>query len=95
MAILGFLDDRAEAIFRGVSPGKGFPADLVRPTKRKLEMLHAAVSLNSLRAPPGNRLEPLAGDRQGQYSIRVNDQFRICFVWTEAGPDRVEFLDYH
>ena len=69
--------------------------DLTRVTKRKLEMLNAAVSLNSLRAPPGNRLEALSLDRVGQHSIRVNDQFRICFVWTGTGPDRVEFVDYH
>ncbi len=95
MAIQGFQDGRARAIFDGRSPGKGFPADLIRPAKRKLEMLNAAVELNELRFPPGNRLEPLAGDRRGQHSIRVNDQFRLVFTWTSAGPIDVAFVDYH
>jgi proteic killer suppression protein len=63
--------------------------------RRKLDQLNAAVSLASLRGPPGNRLEGLRGDRAGQFSIRVNDQFRICFAWTEAGPADVEIVDYH
>jgi proteic killer suppression protein len=58
-------------------------------------MLNAAPTLESLRVPPGNRLEALKGDRQGQHSIRVNDQFRVCFVWTAAGPAEVEVTDYH
>jgi len=58
-------------------------------------MLHAASRLDDLRAPPGNRLEALSGSRRGQHSIRVNDQFRICFVWTDAGPADVEIVDYH
>ncbi len=95
MAIQSFLDPRCEAIFDGGNPGKGFPADLIRPTKRKLEMFHAAAVLDDLRSPPGNRLEALKDDRLGQHSIRVNDQFRLCFVWTPAGPAEVEFTDYH
>lgn len=75
--------------------GKGFPSDLLRPAKRKLEMLQAAAVLDDLRIPPGNRLEALSGDRAGQHSIRVNDQFRLVFRWTEAGPADVEFVDYH
>lgn len=62
---------------------------------RKLTQLDAAQTLDFLRSPPGNRLETLKGDRQGQYSIRVNDQYRICFVWTENGPVDVEIVDYH
>ncbi|MCX7035622.1 MAG: type II toxin-antitoxin system RelE/ParE family toxin [Proteobacteria bacterium] len=62
---------------------------------RKLAQLDAAQTLAFLRAPPGNRLEPLAGSRRGQYSIRINDQFRLCFRWTEAGPIAVEIVDYH
>ncbi len=58
-------------------------------------MLDAAVILNEMRVPPGNRLEALKGGRKGQHSIRVNDQWRVCFAWTEAGPDRVEVVDYH
>ncbi|MFY8209766.1 MAG: type II toxin-antitoxin system RelE/ParE family toxin [Caulobacter sp.] len=95
MAIQSFKDPRAKAILAGLSPGKGFPSDLIRVAKRKLEMLEAAVVLNDLRTPPGNRLEALSGDRKGQHSIRVNDQFRLVFVWTEAGPADVEFVDYH
>jgi proteic killer suppression protein len=62
---------------------------------RKLTQLEAAATLEFLRSPPGNRLEALKGDRQGQYSIRVNDQWRICFRWTPAGPEDVEIVDYH
>ena len=62
---------------------------------RKLAQLHAATVLDSLRIPPGNRLEALKGDRAGQHSIRVNDQFRVCFRWTKGGPEDVEIVDYH
>lgn len=58
-------------------------------------MLDAAQTLQFLRSPPGNRLEPLSGDRRGQYSIRINAQWRLCFTWTEAGPRDVEIVDYH
>lgn len=63
--------------------------------RRKLEMLEAATRLEDLRVPPGNRLEALSGDRKGQHSIRINDHWRICFVWREGGADRVEIVDYH
>ena len=63
--------------------------------ERKLQMLDAAAELSDLRSPPGNRLEALAHDRQGQHSIRVNQQWRICFNWTEHGPVNVEIVDYH
>jgi toxin HigB-1 len=66
-----------------------------RQALRKLDMLHGARELNDLRAPPANRLEALAGDRRGQHSIRINDQWRICFIWTEEGPTDVEIVDYH
>ena len=62
---------------------------------RKLAMLNQAGRLDDLRVPPGNRLEALKGDRAGQHSIRVNDQFRVCFRWTETGPEDVEIVDYH
>ena len=62
---------------------------------RKLAQLDAAHTLDFLRSPPGNRLEALKGDRKGQYSIRINDQFRVCFRWTQDGPERVEIIDYH
>ena len=63
--------------------------------RRKLDQLDSVTVLGDLRVPPGNRLERLTGDRSGEYSIRVNDQFRICFVWTDAGPTEVEITDYH
>lgn len=66
-----------------------------RAARKRLEALNAAESLNDLRALPGNRLEALVGDRKGQHSIRVNDRYRICFVWTEAGAEDVEIVDYH
>ncbi|MCI1675653.1 MAG: type II toxin-antitoxin system RelE/ParE family toxin [Ancrocorticia sp.] len=66
-----------------------------RVALRKLRQVGSAVVLDDLRVPPGNRLEPLKGDRAGQYSIRINDQWRICFVWTDAGPEEVEIVDYH
>jgi len=81
-------------VFEGRAP-RGFPADLVRATRRRLGYLHAALRLEDLKAPPGNRLHPLTGDRLGQHSISVNDKFRICFVWTPEGPAEVEFVDYH
>lgn len=62
---------------------------------RKLDILHAAVTLDDLRSPPGNRLERLKGDRAGQWSIRINAQWRICFTWTDRGPADVEIVDYH
>ena len=75
--------------------GKGFPAGIMKVARRKLTMLDAASNLEDLRAPPANRLEALQGDRKGQHPIRVNDQWRLCFVWTESGPSDVEFTDYH
>jgi proteic killer suppression protein len=83
-----------EAVYEGECP-KGFPADLVKASRRKLGYLDAAAELNDLRSPPGNRLEALTRDRDGQHSIRVNDRFRVCFIWTEDGPKDVEITDYH
>jgi proteic killer suppression protein len=70
-------------------------ASIATAATRKLTMLDAAASIDFLRSPPGNRLEALKGDRKGQYSIRVNDQFRLCFRWTGEGPADVEIVDYH
>lgn len=84
----------AEQALRGKA-GKGFPADILRAAIRKLAMLDAAHVLEDLRSPPGNRLEQLAGDRVGQHSIRINGQWRICFIWTDNGPADVEIVDYH
>ncbi|MFD1791495.1 type II toxin-antitoxin system RelE/ParE family toxin [Ochrobactrum teleogrylli] len=92
--IRSYRDDRTEAVAGGIAP-KGFPADLLRPAIRKLTMIESAVVLDDLRSPPGNRLEALKGDRKGQHSIRINDQWRICFVWTDAGAEQVEIVDYH
>jgi len=75
--------------------GKGFPSDLVKRTKAMLSVLHAATTVDDMRFPPGNHLEALSGDRAGQHSVRINAQWRICFVWTEAGPEHVEIVDYH
>lgn len=70
-------------------------ANIKSVAERKLTQLHAAATLDSLRAPPGNRLEALAGDRLGQHSIRINDQWRLCFVWSTEGVLDVEIVDYH
>jgi proteic killer suppression protein len=92
--IRSFRDKTAEAVLDGESP-KGFPADLVKVARRKLRYLNAADDLGDLNSPPGNRVEALTGDRKGQHSIRINDQFRVCFVWTSEGPAEVEIVDYH
>jgi proteic killer suppression protein len=70
-------------------------ANIKTVAMRKLAMLNQAARLDDLRVPPGNRLEALTGDRAGQHSIRVNDQFRVCFRWSETGPEDVEIVDYH
>lgn len=75
--------------------GKGFPANLFRVAVRKVAMLEAAMKLDDLRVPPANHLEALSRDREGQHSIRINGQWRICFVWTDNGPENVEIVDYH
>lgn len=84
----------AKAVFEGRTP-KGFPADLVKPARRRLAQLDAASTVDDLRTPPGNRLHALSDDRAGQWSISVNDQLRICFAWGDRGPEQVEFVDYH
>jgi proteic killer suppression protein len=93
--IRSFKDARAEAIFEGRSPGKRFPADIIRATRRKLIMIAETRGIEDLRVPPANRLEALRGDRAGQHSVRINDQWRICFVWTGADAEDVEITDYH
>jgi proteic killer suppression protein len=92
--IVGFKDNLTEAVFQGRRP-KGFPAELVKVARRRLAMLDAAPTLDALMVPPGNRLHALKQDRLGQHAVRINDQYRICFVWTDAGPDEVEIVDYH
>ena len=74
---------------------KGFPSDVAVAARRKLRMLSSATTLNDLRLPPGNRLEALVGDRTGQHSIRINDQWRLCFIWRGGDAFEVEIVDYH
>lgn len=93
MAIRSFRCTDTEAIYEGKSPRRF--RNIEHVAQRKLQMLDCAVELRDLRVPPGNRLEGLSGDRSGQCSIRINDQWRICFVWTESGPENVEIVDYH
>ena len=96
--IVSFADAGTEDVFQGRdtrAARRACPAKLWPIVQRKLDQLNAAVSLGSLRVPPGNRLEALKGNRAGRFSIRVNDQFRICFGWTKAGPSDVEIADYH
>jgi len=95
MTIQSVNDLRCQAILTTGKGGKGFPADLVSVPRRKLTMLNTAAALIDLRIPPTNHLEALIGDRAGRHSIRVNDQFRLCFVWTDLDPAEVEFTDYH
>jgi toxin HigB-1 len=92
--IRSFRDSDTERVLRRERVGK-FGLPLQRAAQRKLLLLDAAESLEDLRVPPGNCLEKLGGDRQGQYSIRINDQWRICFRWEEGSAFNVEIVDYH
>ena len=89
-----FRDREAERLFARI-PSRKLPTDIQRVALRKLRMLHRATSLDDLRVPPANRLEKLRGDRSGQHSIRINDQWRICFVWRDHDAHAVEIVDYH
>ena len=93
--IVTFKSDQTKLIFDGFS-ARHYPSDIQKIALRKLLLLDAATSFQDLRVPPGNRLEKLVGDRKGQYSIRINDQWRICFVWTdENNADQAEIVDYY
>lgn len=92
--IRSFRDKFTASIDDG-SIKKGFPSDVLRRAQQLLTVMNAATVLEDLRSPPGNRLEKLSGDREGQHSVRINKQWRICFVWTDAGPEQVEITDYH
>jgi proteic killer suppression protein len=92
--ITGFYDDETRKIWDGQF-SKKLPEQIQAIARRKLRMLNNAVRLDDLRIPPNNRLETLQGDRKGQWSIRVNDQWRICFVWDNGHVNRVEICDYH
>jgi len=89
-----FRDKRTAAVFQGEVP-KRFPTALLEATRRKLLYLDSARGLEDLRQPPGNRLEALSGDRAGQHSIRVNAQWRLCFIWRDGTADDVELVGYH
>lgn len=92
--IRSFASAETERVFRG-RMSRRLPSDIQRVARRKLRVLDSASSLNDLWAPPGNRLEALRGVRSGQHSIRINDQWRICFRWEDSGADDVEIVDYH
>ncbi len=92
--IIGFASRETEQVWRGEVSRK-LPRDIQQIALRKLFMLDKAQTLNDLKIPPANRLEALKDDRKGQHSIRINDQWRICFVWTKNGSDTVEIVDYH
>ncbi|WP_081616370.1 type II toxin-antitoxin system RelE/ParE family toxin [Xanthomonas sacchari] len=92
--IRSFIDKEAEKIWRG-ERSRRLPADIQPVARRKLRMLNAAASLEDLRVPPANRLEALKGDRRGQHSIRINDQWRICFRWHDGDVAEVVIVDYH
>ena len=96
--IIDFSDRGTEDVYNGINSRqarKSLPVELRRMALRKFYFLENAINLEDLRSPPGNHLEVLRGDRRGQYSIRINDRYRICFLWSEKGPKRVEIVDYH
>jgi proteic killer suppression protein len=96
--IVSFKGQGAEDIFNGLNTKAArstCPQSLWKMAVRKLDQLDSVTTLDELRVPPGNRLEALSGNRKGQHSIRINDQYRICFVWQDNGPDQIEVVDYH
>ena len=96
--ILSFRNEGTDDIFNGANTKSArttCPESLWKVASRKLDQLDSVTALAELRIPPGNRLEPLAANRKGQHSIWINDQYRICFVWTDSGPEAVEIVDYH
>lgn len=92
--IRSFADRATERLWQR-EPVRSYDSRIVRVALRKLTQLNAAVTLDDLTVPPGNRLEALKGNRSGQHSIRINDQWRVCFTWTPGGADDVEIVDYH
>ena len=96
--IRSFKNQGTEDVFYGVNSKEArriCPQSVWRVAARKLDQLDSIESVSGLRVPPGNHLEALSGDRAGQYSIRINDQYRICFIWEDDSPDAVEIVDYH
>jgi toxin HigB-1 len=92
--ISSFNDSETALVWNGIRSRK-LPSDIQAIALRKLRLINQAVVLNDLKIPPGNRLEPLKGNRAGQYSIRINNQWRICFYWQNGAPEHVEIVDYH
>jgi proteic killer suppression protein len=95
---LAFKDEGTEDIFNGKNTKaarKTCPMSLWKVARRRLDQLDSVTALNELKIPPGNKLESLAGDRKGQHSIRINDQYRVCFKWIGSNADQVEIVDYH
>ena len=98
IVITGFADKGTEDVFNGDNSSaarRSCPRVLLNVASRKLDLLDSAVALSDLSVPPGNRLEALRGDREGQHSIRINERYRICFAWLETGANEVEIVDYH
>ena len=96
--IVSFKNQATEDIFNGKNTKgarKLCPQSLWRVATRKLDQLDSVLKIEELKVPPGNRLESLSGDRKGEFSIRINQQYRICFKWSESGPSEVEITDYH
>ncbi|MBP7737511.1 MAG: type II toxin-antitoxin system RelE/ParE family toxin [Spirochaetes bacterium] len=92
--IKSFNSKETERIWKG-EPSRKLPADIQGKARMKLRMINNSASLNDLRIPPSNHLESLRGDRKGRYSIRINNQWRICFIWNEGNAYHVEIVDYH
>ncbi len=92
--IESFKDARTAAIFQGLEV-RGLPREIQGTARRKLKMIDAATTVSTLRVPPGNHLETLKGNRKGEWSIRINDQWRICFEWKDGNALKVEIVDYH
>jgi proteic killer suppression protein len=92
--IRSFKDKDTRQVFDGICP-KGFPTTIFKTARRKLRMIHNARLLDDLKVPPGNKLHALERERAGQHAIRINDQYRVCFMWTPEGPIDVEITDYH
>ncbi|MDM3870476.1 type II toxin-antitoxin system RelE/ParE family toxin [Porticoccus sp. W117] len=96
--IVSFKDKGSEDVFNGTASRQArniCPQSIWKVAGRKLDQLDSVTRLDELKIPPGNNLEPLTGDRKGQHSIRINQQYRICFIWTDFGPQDVEITDYH
>ena len=96
--IQSFKNEGTEDVFNGENTRaarKICPNSIWKVAARKLDQVDSVIALDELRIPPNNKLEALSGDRKGQHSIRINDQYRICFIWTESGPDQVEIVDHH